>query len=213
MATKVEQRSYEEALSWLREHGFDLIEAPGTQGRVFLRKYNVSAAIQKDGDDGVKIFAYPGYLIGSEISKLVNRGYQQFLKTAKTEVPATADHLKALQQFTEELKEGLGLPVLYNESLGTVSESYHYDRIKDRDKPAAERPKRPWEKAGAVAAADLRSAESATVPLQIATPAWRASGGCAAKSAYLVRRPESGRSNSTWAASVQYSKIRNWVHM
>ena len=70
----------------------------------------MSAAIQKDGDDGVKIFAYPGYLIGSEISKLVNRGYQQFLKTAKTEVPATADHLKALQQFTEELKEGLGLP-------------------------------------------------------------------------------------------------------
>ena len=62
------------------------------QGRVFLRKYNVSAAIQKDGDDGVKIFAYPGYLIGSEISKLVNRGYQQFLKTAKTEVPASADH-------------------------------------------------------------------------------------------------------------------------
>src|SRR6185369_4858205 len=75
------------------------------------------------------------------ISKLVNRGYQQFLKTAKTEVPATADHLKALQQFTEELKEGLGLPVLYNESLGTVSESYHYDRIKDRDKPKAERPR------------------------------------------------------------------------
>ena len=42
--------------------------------------------------------------------------------------------------------------MLYNESLGTVSESYHYDRIKDRDKPAAERPKRPWEKAGAVPA-------------------------------------------------------------
>src|SRR5882724_1546850 len=151
MATKVEQRSYEEALSWLREHGFDLIEAPGTQGRVFLKKYSVSAAIQKDGDDGVKIFAYPGYLIGSEISKLINRGYQQFLKTAKTEVPATADHLKALQQFTEELKEALGLPTLYNESLGTVSESYQYDRIKDRDKPKAERRKRPWEVASVVA--------------------------------------------------------------
>ena len=88
-------------------HGFDLIEAPGTQGRVFLRKYNVSAAIQKNGDDGVKIFAYPGYLIGSEISKSVNKGYQQFLKTSKNEVPATADHLKALQQFTEELNQAL----------------------------------------------------------------------------------------------------------
>jgi hypothetical protein len=153
MATNVEQRTYEDALSWLRDHGFDLIEAPGTQGRVFLKKYNCSAAIQKNGGDHVKVFAYPGYLIGSEISKLVNRGYQQFLKTAKTEVPATADHLKALQQFTEELKEGLGLPSLYNESLGTVSESYQYDRIENRDKPVADRPKRPWEKAGAMAAA------------------------------------------------------------
>src|ERR1700691_5036734 len=153
MASKVEARTYEEALNWLRDHGFDLLEAPGTQARVFLKKYNVSAAIQKDGDDGVKIFAYPGYLIGSEISKLVNKGYQQFLKTAKTEVPATADHLKALQQFTEELKEGLGLPSLYNESLGTVSESYQYDRVVDRDKAPAEKPKRPWEKAGKLAAA------------------------------------------------------------
>ena len=151
MTTKVGQRSYEEALNWLRDHGFDVLEAPGTQGRVFLKKYCCSAAIQKNGDDNVKIFAYPGYLIGSEISKLINRGYQQFLKTAKTEVPATADHLKALQQFTEELKEGLGLPSLYNESLGTVSESYQYDRIEDRDKPKAERRKRPWEVSSVVA--------------------------------------------------------------
>ena len=145
MASKVEERTYEDAVNWLRDHGFDLIDAPGTPGRVFLRKYNVSAAIQKNGDDGVKIFAYTGYLIGSEISKLVNRGYQQFLKTSKTEVPATAEHLKALQQFSEELKEALGLPSLYNESLGTVSDSYQYDRVKDRDEPEVDRPKRPWE--------------------------------------------------------------------
>src|SRR6201997_3559714 len=148
MPAKIEQRTYEDAVNWLRDHGFDLIEAPGTTSRVFLRKYNVSAAIQKTPDGGVKIFAYPGYLIGSEISKLVNRGYQQFLKTSKAEVPASADHLKALQSFSEELKMGLGLPSLYNESLGTVSEAYHYDRIENRDKPAVERPKRPWGRAG-----------------------------------------------------------------
>jgi hypothetical protein len=146
MASKVEQKTYEDSLNWLREHGFDVLEAPGTSGRVFLKKYNVSAAIQK-ADEGVKIFAYPGYLVGSEISKLVNKGYQQFLKTSKTEVPATADHLKALHSFSEELKECLGLPSLYNESLGTVSESYQYDRIVDRDKPEPERKKRPWETA------------------------------------------------------------------
>ncbi len=145
MATKVEQRTYEEAVAWLREHGFDLIEAPGTQARVFLKKYNCSAAIQKTEDGGVKIFAYPGYLIGGEISKLVNRGYQQFLEDLKDRMPATADHLKALHDFAEELKVALALPSLYNESLGTVSESYQYDRIKDRDEPVVDRPKRPWE--------------------------------------------------------------------
>ena len=87
MSKAIEARTYEEALAWLREHGFDVTEAPGTNGRVFLRKYNVSAAIQKTAEDGVKIFAYPGYLIGSEISKLVNRGYQQFLKTSKDGSP------------------------------------------------------------------------------------------------------------------------------
>ena len=154
MAKTIEARTYEEALAWLRDHGFDVTDAPGTTNRVFLRKHNVSAAIQKTPDDGVKIFAYPGYLIGSEISKLVNKGYQQFLKTSKNEVPATADQLKALQTFSEELKQALNLPSLYNESLGTVSESYQYDRVEDRDKPEVERPKRPWvAKAKAAAAA------------------------------------------------------------
>src|SRR5208283_3700463 len=156
MTAKVEQKTYEEAVNWLRDHGFDLIEAPGAQTRVFLKKYNCSAAIQKTEDGGVKIFAYPGYMIGSEISKLVNRGYQQFLKTTKTEVPATADHLKALQQFAEELKEALALPSLYNESLGTVSESYHYDRIKDRYEAVVDRPKRPWEPAVAKASSAVK---------------------------------------------------------
>jgi hypothetical protein len=153
MSKTMEARTYEEALAWLHDHGFDVTDAPGTNGRVFLRKYNVSAAIQRTADDGVKIFAYPGYLIGSEISKLVNRGYQQFLKTSKTEVPATADHLTALHLFAEELKVALGLPSLYNESLGTVSESYHYDRIVDRDTAAVDRSKRPWEVGGKGAAA------------------------------------------------------------
>jgi len=38
MATKVEERTFEEAVQWLRDHGFDVIEAPGTQGRVFVKK-------------------------------------------------------------------------------------------------------------------------------------------------------------------------------
>jgi len=157
MATKVEERTFEDAVNWLRDHGFDVLEAPGTSGRVFVKKYNVSAAIQKNEDGGTKVFAYPGYLVGTEISKLVNKGYQQFLKTSKTEIAATADHLKALHSFSEELKEALGIPSLYNESLGTTSEAYQYDRIVDRDKPVADRKKRPWETAGVKAAAAKKS--------------------------------------------------------
>ncbi len=145
MAKKVKQKSYDDTVSWLRDHGFDLLEAPGTTNRVFLKKYNCSAAIEKTEDGVVKIFAYPGYLIGGEISKLVDKGFQKFLKTTKTEIAATSDHLTAMHEFTEELKEAMGATSLYNESLGTVSEAYNYDRVKDRDKPEAARPKRPWQ--------------------------------------------------------------------
>jgi hypothetical protein len=147
MAAKNQQRTYEEAVEWLREHGFDILEAPGTQNRVFVKKFGVSAAIQKDENDSARIFAKPGYLIGGEISRLVDKGYQKFLKTSKAEVPATADHLKAIHQFSEELREALGGVSLYNESLGTVSDSYMYDRVEGRDLPEAQRPKRAWESA------------------------------------------------------------------
>ncbi len=146
MAKTLKQRSYEDAVSWFRDHGFDVIEAPGASNRVFLRKYKVSAAIERAPDGTVKIFAYPGYVIGGEISKLVDQGYQKVLRTTKADYPATAEHLKALHDFSEELKEGIGGTSLYNESLGTVSESYVYDRVRGRDLPEAERPKRPWQK-------------------------------------------------------------------
>jgi hypothetical protein len=150
---KIKERSYEEAVNWLREHGFDILEAPATPNRVFVKKYGCSAAIERstdhNNDGAAKLFAKPGYLIGGEISRLIDKGYQKFLKTTKTEVPASADHLKAIHQFSEELREGLGAISLYNESLGTVSDRYVYDRVVHRDEPEPERPKRPWEKAKA----------------------------------------------------------------
>jgi len=145
MSKKTEKRTYEDAVNWLRDHGFEILEAPGTQNRVFVKKYSSSAAIEKAQDGGVRLFAKPGILIGSEISRLIDKGYQKFLKTTKTEVPATADHLTALHQFSEELREASGETSLYNQSLGSVSDSYVYDRVKDRDLPEAQRPQRAWE--------------------------------------------------------------------
>jgi hypothetical protein len=145
MAKKTQQARFADALQWFRDHQFEIADAPGTADRVILRKANCSAAIEKDADGAAKVFAYPGYVVGGEISKLVNRGYQQFLKTTKLEIPATADKLKALHSFVEGFKEALNLPHLYNESLGTTSEGYIYDRVQDRDLPSGERPRRPWQ--------------------------------------------------------------------
>jgi hypothetical protein len=145
MAKETKTKSFEDAVAWFRAHGFDVLEAPGVGNRVFLKKYHVSAAIEASSGGGVKIFAYPGYLIGGEISKLVDLGHQKVLRTSKADYPATADHLKALHDFAEEMKEGVGAISLYNESLGTVSESYQYDRLKGRDLAPAERPQRPWQ--------------------------------------------------------------------
>jgi hypothetical protein len=138
-------RTYEEAVEWLRQHGFDVLEAPGTKNRVFVKKFTCSAAIEKADDGTTRIFAKPGYLINGEISRLIDKGYQKFLKTSKAEIPATADHLKALHQFSEELREATGAVSLYNEALGTVSDRYVYDRVEGRDLPASQRPQRAWE--------------------------------------------------------------------
>jgi hypothetical protein len=84
-----------------------------------------------------------GLIICGEIGALVNGGYQMFWKTPDGKrVPAQAAQLKLLHSFEEDLKEGLGLPSLYNESLGTTSGLHLYDRVEHRDE--AKSPK-PWE--------------------------------------------------------------------
>ena len=85
-----------------------------------------------------------GIRMGYEIGSLVDGGYQKFFRTAGGHrKPALAEELKALHDFEEDIRETLGLKSLYNESLGTVSTFYLYDRVKDRD---AGVPKRVWEK-------------------------------------------------------------------
>ena len=87
---------------------------------------------------------------GDEIGALVNGGYQQYwLTPSNKRVPATADQLKALHAFEEDLKEGLGLISLYNTSLGTVSALHLYDRVVERDEKT--HVPRPWDRKTAAA--------------------------------------------------------------
>lgn len=82
-----------------------------------------------------------GLAIDQEIGLLENHGYQMFWHTPSGKrMPATAVHLKALHAFQEDLKEGLGLTSLYNESLGTISDQHLYDRVEHRDAGDAHKP-------------------------------------------------------------------------
>jgi hypothetical protein len=150
MAKSPQQRTFNDVLSILGNQKFDVAAAQeGAQrsaGAVRVSKYHCAAEIAPSaaGKSGAKGVPVPpvsmttrsGYLLGGEISRLVDRGYQKFLKTSKLEIPATAEHLRALHDFVTELDAATGEMNLYNEALGTTSDKYEYDRVLGRpDQP------------------------------------------------------------------------------
>ncbi len=137
MAKKTQQRSFQDVLAELGTHHFDVAPASkgsrGGSGAFQVRKFGCAAEIAAAKDGSVEILARAGWLLNGEIARLVDRGYQKFLKTEHLEIPATADHLRAIHSFTEQLKEASGASSFYNESLGTTSDRYVYDRVMGRE--------------------------------------------------------------------------------
>jgi hypothetical protein len=137
MAKKIVIPNFTDALASLAGHQFDVSAAKdgsGNGSKAFqVRKYGVAAEIAAAPDGTTLVLKRPGWLLAGEIARLVDKGYQKFLKTPKLEIPATADILRAIHEFTEELKEAAGATSLYNESLGTTSDRYVYDRVKGRE--------------------------------------------------------------------------------
>jgi hypothetical protein len=146
MLKKPRQRSWDDVLSELRRLKFDVQDVPGVANQRRISKYGSAIVLEKaQNQAGLRMVVRPGVVIGGEIAQLVDRGFQKFFRTSKAEFPATADRLKALHQFVEELKEVTGSVTLYNEALGTVSDAYLYDRVKGRDLPESERPVPAWD--------------------------------------------------------------------
>ncbi len=136
MAKKVPQRSFDDVLSALGAQRFDVAPAhEGAKRRPDARrvsKYGCAAVIAPAPDGRAELLARPGWLLNGDISRILDRGYQKFLQSSRLEIPATAEHLRSLHRFTEELKEATGEISLYNESMGTTSDVYVYDRVKGR---------------------------------------------------------------------------------
>ena len=147
MLKKPQRRTWDDTLNELRRRQFDVQPVSGVANQQRIGKYGSAIVVEKaDNEAGLRMVVRPGVVIGGEIAQLVDHGFQKFFRTSKTEVPATADHLKTLHNFVEELKEVTGSVTLYNEALGTMSDAYLHARVKGRDLPESERPVPAWER-------------------------------------------------------------------
>ena len=150
MARKSKNRNFDEMLDALRAHGFDVAPYAGVANGMQVSKDGVAAVVVPGVTDGrwesggAQLAVTPGVLVRGQVARLLDRGYQKFIQTPQYELPATAAQLQAIHAFTEELNRVTGALGLYNESLGTTSDVYLYDRVQGRE---AEEPKarRPWE--------------------------------------------------------------------
>jgi hypothetical protein len=134
------QTTFQERLDAAKAKGFTVGDAGS--GRVRISRGQV-AAVLEDAGPMPHVVQRAGILMAGEIGALVDGGFQKFFQTPSGKrKPALAEELKAIHEFQEDLREALGMESLYNESLGTVSTFYQYDRLKDRDRGV---PKRAWE--------------------------------------------------------------------
>jgi hypothetical protein len=119
--------SYQERVESLQQAGFDV---SADRKRVARGE---CAALVRENARGTAEIVHTGIAIGGEIGAVVDAGNQKFLLTPSgVKLPALAAHLEALHAFEEDLRDGLGLVSLYNESLGTVNEQHLYDRVQGR---------------------------------------------------------------------------------
>jgi hypothetical protein len=128
--------TFEERLATLRQSGFDTSRQ--TDGRVRVGRDGCAAIIT---EGSIPRIDRAGWLIGDEIALLVDGGFQKFWRVgSERKAPALASQLKALHEFEEDLREGLGLESLYNTSLGTTNDDHQYDRVEGRDGSGVARP-------------------------------------------------------------------------
>jgi hypothetical protein len=146
MKKKSRHPNFDQTLDILRAHSFVVSPFAEVAGGFLVSKHGAAAVLVAHEDEAAMAVT-PGALVRGEVARLLDRGYQKFLKTSQFEIPASAIQLHAIHQFGEELKQLTGATSLYNESLGTTSDRYQYDRLKGRE-AAQPAPARPWELSG-----------------------------------------------------------------
>ena len=126
---RVKTAGFAERLDDLRRAGFTV--TPVEAGAEVSR--DTCAVVVREAGGMPVLAGRAGVRMAGETGTLVDGGFQKFFRTPSGRTrPALAADLRALHAFEEDLKEVLGLESLYNESLGTVSTFYQYDRLQGR---------------------------------------------------------------------------------
>jgi hypothetical protein len=118
------------AVERLRAAGFDCAVIAQNPERVRALKGQVAVVFERTPQGELRLAQAPGYVFRGEIGRLWDAGYQKFWLLGpvtprqdsgqaddpfnEPRRPATAEHLRALHDFSEELKHILGLPSFYN---------------------------------------------------------------------------------------------------
>ncbi len=138
---RTKRLTFEDRMSAARAAGFRTESAGG--GKTRIERDGVAAIFTPGTDNVPQVVEPAGVAMGKEIGTLTDGGFQKFFTTpGGKRMPALAAELKAIQNFQEDLREALDLESLYNESLGTVSNLYLYDRVEGRDRGTHDKP---WE--------------------------------------------------------------------
>jgi hypothetical protein len=134
--------TFDDQMNAARGAGFHTEAISG--GKTRIERNGIAAVVEPVGPDGaVKFVERAGVIMGKEIGTLTDEGFQKFFTTPSGKrKPALAHELKEIQNFQEDLREAMNLTSLYNESLGTVSNVYVYDRVEGRDRGEHNKP---WE--------------------------------------------------------------------
>lgn len=136
---QTQEKTFDGVLSTLGNERFDVAPAAGgakgVSGARRVSKYGCAAEIAPGPGKGeaTRVVTRAGWILNGEIARLTDHGYQKFLETSRLRIPATAEHLRCIQRFDQELRQATGAMSLYNESLGTTSDVYVYDRLKGRE--------------------------------------------------------------------------------
>jgi hypothetical protein len=131
--------TFEDHMNAARAAGFRIESAGG--GKTRIERNGIATVFEPGNDEVPRATERAGVVMGKEIGTLTDGGFQKFFVTpGGKRKPALAGELKEIHNFQEDLGEAFNLTSLYNESLGTVSNLYLYDRVEGRDSGKHDKP-------------------------------------------------------------------------